>query len=70
MLGQKKETGKGREGKGNKLIVESLTLQYVSTKTHGFVTLKKTGSSNKGKKDNQGCALAEPSGTQLLLLGK
>ena len=57
-----KRTRRGREGE-NKLIIESLTLQYVSTKTHGFVTLKKkTGSRNKGNKDNQGCALAEPIG--------
>jgi len=43
-------------------MVESLTFQYVSTKSHGFVTIKKTDSSNKGKKDNQVCALAEPGG--------
>ena len=34
----------------------------MSTKTHGFVTIKKTDSRCKGIKDNQGCALAEPGG--------
>ena len=35
-----KEGGGGRGGE-NKLIVEGLTFWYVSTKTHGFVTIKK-----------------------------
>ena len=57
-----KEGGRGRGG-DNKLIVESLTFWYVSTKTHGFVTIKKkTDSRNEGIKGNQGCALAEPGG--------
>ena len=48
-----KEGGGGRGG-DNKLIVESLTFWYVSTKTHGFVTIKKkkTDSRNEGIKGN------------------
>ena len=66
-----KEGGGGRVGE-NKLIVESLTFWYVSTKTHGFVTIKKkTDSRNEGIKGNQGCALAGlvAPAAQLLLFG-